>query len=223
MFYLTPDQHALWIDSTTDPLGQVHHERIEGNKSKANDLEAILIAKMLCDIEVAYQKQGYGKDERDCKQVGVITFYGRQVRNIRETVKRIQRIRGISFSAIRYDINTVDRYQGQERPIVLVSMVRNPPKGKLSQRAITAQFERVNVAFSRAQELLIVLGAKDVFCNYPVTLPYLDHPGNRQVDVYRNIIEEMRRNGAFWKSESVLGREEFSQLLPKQQGRGVMR
>lgn len=215
--YLNPDQHVLWIDSTFDPYGDRHYERRAGT-SKVNDLEATIIAKMLCDMEIAYRSEGYGRGGKNPKQIGVVTFYGRQVRNIREAVSRAQVVLGVKFEAIRYDINTVDRYQGQERAIVIVSMVRNPFQ-KLSQRANTAQFERVNVAFSRAQELLIVIGAKDVFCRYPVTLPHLDGPGSRKVEVYRLIIDEIQRNGGYWSSGAVLGKDEASRLLQSHDAR----
>ncbi len=214
--YLKPEQHVLWLDSTTDPQGKKHFERKEGANSKVNYLEAAMIAKCLFDINAACDAQGYGRGEKNPKLVGVITFYGRQVRAIREAVKRLQGLRNQKLNAIRYDVNTVDRYQGQERPIVIVSMVRNP-QWKLSPRANTAQFERINVAFSRAQELLIITGAKDVFCRYPVDLPYLDRPGRLKVEVYRYIINEIQRVGGFWKSDAVIDHQEFLKLLPREQ------
>lgn len=213
--YLKPDQHVLWIDSMNDPNGSKYFERKDGPGGTVNELEAILIAKCLIDIEKACCLQGYGFGDKKPKQVGIITFYARQVKIIRETVKRIQQLQKCNFKAIKIDINTVDRYQGQERPIIIVSMVRNPT-WKLSPRANTAQFERINVAFSRAQELLVVTGAKDVFCSYPVDLPFLDRPGRRKVDVYRIIIDEIQRNGGFWKSDAIINVLEYNQFLPKE-------
>ncbi len=212
--YVVPERHVAWLDSTLDPHHKPHHERRDLGTSKVNELECILIARALCDIEMSCREQGFGSKGKPRKQVGVITFYGRQVRAIREAINRIQSTRKIHFNAIEYDINTVDRYQGQERPIIIVSMVRNPTF-KLSQRANTAQFERINVAFSRAQELLIVAGAKDVFCQYPVFLPHLDRPGKRKVEVYRHIIDEIQRNGGLWSSDYIVSAHEYDGLLPK--------
>ena len=213
--YLKPDQHVLWIDSMTDPNGSKYFERKDGPGGTVNELEAILIAKCLLDIEQACRLQGHGFGDKKPKQVGIITFYARQVKIIKEAVKRIQQLQKCNFKAIQIDINTVDRYQGQERPIIIVSMVRNPT-WKLSPRANTAQFERINVAFSRAQELLVVTGAKDVFCSYPVDLPFLDRPGRRKVDVYRIIIDEIQRGGGFWKSDAIINVLEYNQFLPKE-------
>ena len=168
---------------------------------------------MLCDIDRACQFLGHGSGGIARKQVGIVTFYLRQVRAIQEAIGRAQHFYNVSFNAIDYDINTVDRYQGQERPIILVSMVRNPPF-PLSPRANTAQFERINVAFSRAQELLIIAGAQNAFVKYPVSLPYLDKPGQRSVEVYGYILDEIQRNGGLWPSEAIVSNSDYERLLP---------
>ncbi|MBC7353227.1 MAG: AAA family ATPase [Thermogutta sp.] len=217
--YLVPDQHVLWIDSSIDPLGKPHFEERTGTGGKTNALEALLIAQCLYDIEMAYREMGIGPGKKPPRRVGVITFYARQVRTIRETLRRFQRKQNFNFQAIRVDINTVDRYQGQERPIVLVSLVRNP-RHTLSRRANTAQFERINVAFSRAQELLVIVGAEQTFRRYPVRLPHLDRPGYREVEVYRHIIEEIERWGCFHSAADIVSAETYHEFQ-RQVGRAV--
>ena len=209
--YLVPEQHVLWIDSHADPMQEIHFEQTAGVGGKLNQLEADLIAKIIIDIEFSCRLQGYGQGGKSPKEIGVVSFYGKQIKAIRESAEKHRIAQGIQFTAVKFDINTVDRYQGQERPIIIVSMVRNP-KGKLSPRANTAQFERINVAFSRAQELLIVVGSSNVFSRYPVDLPFLDRPGKRKVDVYKHIIEEIRSNGGFWQASNIIDPKEYGKL-----------
>jgi len=101
------------------------------------------------------------------------------------------------------------KYQGKEKPIILVSMVRNFGKGaparRRSSRANVARFEYINVAFSRAQELLVVFGALDTFTPYQVELPPMDATGTPSIiPVYREITDMVERRGAM-KQASALG------------------
>ena len=61
-------------------------------------------------------------------------------------------------------INTVDGFQGQERDIILISLVRNNPKGDIG---FLRDLRRMNVAITRARMKLIILGDK-------MTLSYND-------------------------------------------------
>ncbi|GHS94826.1 hypothetical protein AGMMS50276_08430 [Synergistales bacterium] len=209
--YVTPDQHVAWINSKLDPIGKSYTDRKLGS-SRVNDVEAALIAKCLYDIEMAYREMGYGKDGKGPRQVGVVSFYGRQVGVLRRTIQKFKRLKKFEFSAIKSDVNTVDRYQGQERPIIIVSMVRNP-KGKLGPNAFPSQFERINVAFSRAQELLVIVGAAEVFSDYLVELPYADKPGRHSVTVYRQIYDKIYRDGGYSPSKDIMSSEDFKSIL----------
>lgn len=53
------------------------------------------------------------------------------------------------------EINTVDAFQGRETDIVFYSVVRSNDNGKLG---FLKDVRRLNVAFSRARELLVVVG-----------------------------------------------------------------
>ena len=88
------------------------------------------------------------------KEIAVITFYGAQLRKIDE------RLQSELYPSLQIRTGTVDRFQGMERPVVIVSMVRNNSKGDVG---FAKKSERVNVAFSRAQELLIIVGCHDLF------------------------------------------------------------
>ncbi|MFO5472826.1 MAG: AAA domain-containing protein, partial [Dolichospermum sp.] len=79
---------------------------------------------------------------------------------------------------------TVDRFQGMERPVVIVSMVRNNHQGDVG---FANKPERVNVAFSRAQELLIIVGCHDLFTGKSGTV------GN----MYSEVANTVNHHGGF--------------------------
>ncbi len=90
------------------------------------------------------------------KEIGVITFYGAQLALLQKKLRNEN-----AFDALKIRVGTVDRFQGMERAIVIVSMVRNNRDGDIG---FAKKDERINVAFSRAQELLIIVGCHELFC-----------------------------------------------------------
>lgn len=212
--YLSPDQHVLWVDSGTGPDGAPALESKSASGGKSNHAEAALIVKMLRDLDAACLAQGYGAGGTGKKNVGVVSFYNRQVRIIKDLMGKAARGEH-AFKAIKVEVNTADNYQGKEKPIILVSLVRNPPH-RLSSKANTARFERINVAFSRAQELLVIVGAAEVFRNYPVTLPNLDRPGQTTKRVYGQILDEISLGGGFLHPAQVVDADTYKWLIPEQ-------
>jgi hypothetical protein len=211
---ISPDKHMVWIDTTHDDQGRAWTEPApNSDKARTNELEARLIVRMLRDIDDALASDP--ADAGKLKEIGIVSMYQAQVRLIRQEINK--ELRNKPFKAIKYELNTVVKYQGKEKPIILVSMVRNfGPKAsnrRRSSRANVARFEYINVAFSRAQELLVVFGARDTFAPYEVELPPMDATGSpTAANVYREICDVVERNGAL-KQASALG-----ELSPTQTG-----
>ena len=64
------------------------------------------------------------------------------------------------------DINTVDAFQGRQTDIIIYSTVRSSKKN--SSIGFQKERERLNVAFSRARRLLIIVGDLDFINNYAI-------------------------------------------------------
>jgi hypothetical protein len=203
---VSPNNHMVWVDTTHDDRDQPWIEPSKGSgRERTNILEARLIARMLRDIDNSLAARPIRDGQH--KEIGIVSMYQAQVRCIRQEIN--QEIQNHPFKAIKYELNTVVKYQGKEKPIILVSMVRNfGPRAsntRRSSRANVARFEYINVAFSRARELLVVFGARDTFAPYQVELPPMDADGTpTQSYVYREIIDLVERRGAL-KQASALG------------------
>ena len=84
--------------------------------------------------------------------VGVISPYKAQVQYLRQLIKK-----DAFFKPYRQliTVNTVDGFQGQERDIILISLVRANEKGEIG---FLGDLRRMNVAITRARMKLIILG-----------------------------------------------------------------
>ncbi len=197
--FIVPDRHAYWIDSSALPSGKLIYETfLNRSTSACNILEKYIVMELLKKIAKAYREQGYSKDNR--KFIGVISFYQMQVNELKETFREVRR--QFDFSAVDVDINTVDRFQGKEKNIIITSLVRNNKEAKASSHVVA--FERINVAFSRAQELLFIVGSKHMYENARIELPNMDMPGFRTAPVYKNIMDDLNRRAAFKTSDKLI-------------------
>jgi len=133
------------------------------------------------------------------RQVGVLTFYGSQLRALRKAIDE----EDPPLDAMELRTNTVDRFQGMERPIIIASLVRSVPGGHMGE--FVRQFQRINVGLSRAQELLVIIGAADTFKQARIDLPPLDGGAPQQVGVYHNIFELAVRSGGRRHAWQLLG------------------
>ena len=104
------------------------------------------------------------------------------------------------------DINTVDRFHGKEKNIIIVSMVRSKKSHRLGEH--TLEFERINVAFSRAQQLLVIVGSQELFADQQITMPAMDTKGTITANVYGNIVEYLRSLGTSLDASCVLTEED---------------
>ncbi|MDF5739587.1 MULTISPECIES: translation initiation factor IF-2 N-terminal domain-containing protein [unclassified Nostoc] len=141
-------QHILWVKT---PIENPFLEQRNGT-SYFNTQEIDAIERLCQQFEITWASKVANGEPK--KEIAVITFYGAQLRKIDE------RLQSELFPSLEIRTGTVDRFQGMERPVVIVSMVRNNSKGDVG---FAKKPERVNVAFSRAQELLIIVGCHNLF------------------------------------------------------------
>lgn len=213
--FITPNGHAYWIDSSMLPSGRPIYETfINKSTSACNILEKYIIIELLKKIADEYRMQGVSKDKR--KKVGVISFYQMQVNEIRDAYRKAKM--SFDFSSIDVDINTVDRFQGKEKNIIITSLVRNNKEAKASQHVVA--FERINVAFSRAQDLLIIVGAKHMYEKSKVELPNMDMPGFKTAPVYQNIMDDLNRKACFKNSGKIITLELEETILGEYEENG---
>ena len=213
--FIKPENHAYWVDSSALPSGRpIYEVRPNYSTSNYNVLEKYIIIELLKKIAHSYKEKGYSKENK--KTVGVISFYQMQVNEIREIFREAKNY--FDFSSIDVDINTVDRFQGKEKNIIITSLVRNNRKGHASKHVVA--FERINVAFSRAQELLIIVGAKHMYENQSVKLPNMDMPGFKTAPVYKNIMEGLNRKGCFKTCNKIITPEIEEKIVVEYQEMG---
>jgi len=110
--------------------------------------------------------------------IGIITPYRKQVEKFKGT---------FNFFKPRYDgieVGTTEIFQGQERKVIIISTVRSNSRYITYDNKYRLGFlsnpKRLNVAISRAQSLLIIVGNAQLLATNDITWKlllkyYLDH------------------------------------------------
>ena len=76
-----------------------------------------------------------------------------------------------------------------------------------------AAFQRINVAFSRAQNLLVIVGARDMYAEQPVKMTDMNNGTEKVVMVYKNIIEMMDHKGTYFTSDEIIPELRATEIL----------
>ena len=93
--------------------------------------------------------------------VGLISPYRAQVRYLRGLIRRTP-----FFRPFRHliSVNTVDGFQGQERDVIIISLVRSNDEGNIG---FLRDLRRMNVAMTRARMKLIIIGSVSTLTRHP--------------------------------------------------------
>lgn len=215
--FITPEKHAYWIDSSKTPSNKPHFATTRGTSTSiCNLLEQKMTLNLLNLIDQKYVEMGFPEKNLDNKgrphkvSVGVICLYQLQVNDLRDKLYEIKKDPTKKYKAIDVTCNTIDRFQGQEKEIIIVNLVCNKPintlRGPRGSEHITS-YERINVAFSRAQKLLVIMGAQEYFKEINVELP----TGNNSVStqpVYKQIYSDLHTRGCFFGSSALISKQD---------------
>lgn len=194
---LEPETHVVWID--------VNSPELQEGTSRVNLGEVQAINHFLTVIKKSEGFETYNSwldnQAQEEKEIGVISFYGKQIRHLDRMLKE-------KHNDLPVRLSTVDKFQGMERNIIIVSMVRSNKIANSPDQSVDYEIygnngypyqtslgfaespNRLNVALSRARRLLVIVGNKDHFC---------------QKEIYKNVYHSIESsfNGKTFMAEEL--------------------
>ena len=161
------DHPITWIDtSDKEPADTIEEgedlnfkEQFVGESfGRINKAEAELTLLTLAEYFTKIGKQRVLNESID---VGIISPYRAQVQYLKKLIKKYE-----FFKPYRrlISVNTVDGFQGQERDVIHISLVRSNDEGQIG---FLKDLRRMNVAMTKARMKLIILGNKETMTQHP--------------------------------------------------------
>jgi len=178
--FISAKDHAIWLNVDGPEIQEAGH--LYSNDKEVDAIYSVM--KLLASDESFKEYQNFMKTQQEENQeIGVITFYGPQKNKIgRKLYPHLQPKDWKHFEKHKYEnefgipfrINTVDKFQGMEKNIVIISTVRSHKQIKIDSKGssinrpnhtlgFAKEHPRINVGFSRAKRLLIVIGDEKHF------------------------------------------------------------
>lgn len=145
-----------WIDTPDE--AEYQEQQAGDGLSRMNPAEAQLTMQTLKDY---FTKIGKHRILEERIDVGIISPYRGQVHLLRQLMRH-----DAFWKPYRslISINTVDGFQGQERDVIVISMVRSNDEGQVG---FLRDLRRMNVAITRARMKLLLIGHKATLCKHP--------------------------------------------------------
>lgn len=150
------DEPLEWVDTSTMPDAP-HEEYVGDHYGRINKTEARLT---LAVLRRYVQRMGLHRLKEERVDFGIISPYRAQVQFLRSLLRHDTVLRPLHR---HITVNTVDAFQGQERDVVLVSLVRANDEGQIG---FLHDLRRMNVAMTRARMKLVILGSAATLCRH---------------------------------------------------------
>ena len=165
------DVPIQWLDTSTINLGEdeqndFREQFIGETFGRVNKGEANLTISLL---QIYFQRVGKQRILDDRIDVGIISPYRAQVQYLKRLIKKRP-----FFKPYRHliSVNTVDGFQGQERDVILISLVRANDAGQIG---FLRDLRRMNVAMTRARMKLFILGDAPTMTRHPFYKKLFDY------------------------------------------------
>lgn len=147
------DDRLVWF-STSRRSNRHEENKHAGSSSSSNKLEAEHVAKLVKRLDDEISAGKYRRTDGHALEVLVLSGYRGQCTEIERTLRRL------TLTNIEPQIKTVDAVQGREADVVIFSVTRSNLAGDLG--FLAERFKgRMNVALSRAREVLWIVGDSD--------------------------------------------------------------
>ena len=148
------DTPMEWIDTSQMDF----NEQVQGaGCSKVNVKEAVFF---VARLEEYVSRIGLERILDERIDFGLISPYKAQVRYMRQIVKRSAVLRQLREVLT---VDTIDGFQGQERDVVFISLVRSNDDGSIG---FLSDLRRMNVAITRARMKVVVIGNASTLCHH---------------------------------------------------------
>ncbi|KAM6183104.1 DNA replication ATP-dependent helicase/nuclease DNA2 [Erethizon dorsatum] len=145
-----------WLNAVFEPSSPVcflNTEKVPAPEQvEKGGVSNIIEAKLTVFLTTAFIKAGCNPSD-----IGIIAPYRQQLKIISDLLAHS------SFGTV--EVNTVDKYQGRDKRIILVSFVRSDEDGTLGE--LWKDWRRLNVTITRAKHKLILLGCVPSLKRYP--------------------------------------------------------
>ena len=151
------DTPIEWVDDVANDDETVGETFVGETFGRINKVEARQVMELL---QAYFEKIGKQRIIDESIDVGIISPYRAQVQYLRHLIKK-----EAFFKPFRHllSVNTVDGFQGQERDVIIVSLVRSNNDGQIG---FLRDLRRMNVAMTRARSKLIIIGDHETLAHH---------------------------------------------------------
>ena len=151
------DTPMTWIDTAQLNI-EAHEELVGETYGRINRAEAHLT---IFTLQQYFERLGRQRVIDERLDVGIISPYRAQVQLLRRMLRK-----SAYFKPLKQliSVNTVDGFQGQERDIIVISLVRANNEGQIG---FLRDLRRMNVAITRARMKLFILGDSNTMTRHP--------------------------------------------------------